>query len=180
MPILPGMNRRELLSSAVAATVARMPPNASQTEALPESDVLQPIERLLLPSAAESQAANFVEVTVVRLQEIAQRNRIRQEAGLPLLSVAKELRRMKQAADVRKFGSFADAHRKRVREKMQQRMRRQCGDPKWQPAGMLSGGGLAFAVQVERQLTKLHRRVEQKQTYETRCPLTSVDDPSRS
>jgi hypothetical protein len=37
------------------------------------------------------------------LPEIAKRNRIREEAGLPLLSIPKELRRMKKAEEEAEF-----------------------------------------------------------------------------
>jgi hypothetical protein len=93
----------------------------------------------------------------LRLREIAERNRIRQDAGLPLLSVPKELRRMKEAADTEKFIKFADAHRERVYNKMLARARRRCGDPNWDPTGML--GGMWFNSQVERQARKLYRRI---------------------
>jgi hypothetical protein len=42
--------------------------------------------------------------TAGRLAEIARRNRIRQDAGLPLLSITKELRRMKRTTDAAEFG----------------------------------------------------------------------------
>jgi hypothetical protein len=66
---------------------------------------------------------------------------------------------MKEAADTEKFREFADAHRKRVYNKMLARMRRQCGDLNWAPTGLLSGGGMWFNVQVDRQVRKLYRRI---------------------
>jgi hypothetical protein len=79
--------------------------------------------KALLPPSTQAQARNFGTVTVLRLREIAERNRIRQEAGLPLLSVPKELRRMKEATDTEKFRTFADAHRKRVYDNRVRRQR---------------------------------------------------------
>jgi hypothetical protein len=158
MATLPNINRRQLLTSAATITVAGIAPNIAHTEALAKSEVAQPTKALSLPSR-EAQAQNFDTVTVLRLREIAERNRIRQEAGLPLLSVAKELRRMKEAADTEKFRKFSDAHRKRICEKMLTRMRRQCGDPNWTPTGMLSGGGMGFSGQVDRQVRKLYQRI---------------------
>ena len=65
---------------------------------------------------------------------------------------------MKEAADAEKFKAFADAHRKRLEDKMLGRVRRQSGDPNWVPNGVLSGGGLWFGAQVDRQLRMLYRR----------------------
>jgi len=95
---------------------------------------------------------------MLRLQEIAERNSVRQQAGLPLLSVPKELRRMKEAADGEKFRAFVEANRKRVYAKMLGRVRRRCDEPNWAPSDVLSGGGLCFAAHVDRQLRTLYRR----------------------
>jgi hypothetical protein len=158
MAILPNINRRQLLTSAATIAVAGIAPDIAHAEALAKSDIAQPTKALLPPST-QAQARNFGTVTVRRLREIAERNRIRQEAGLPLLSVAKQLRRMKEATDTEKFRMFADAHRKRVYDKMLARVRRRCGDPNWAPTGMLSGGGLRFGAQVDEQMRKLYRRI---------------------
>jgi hypothetical protein len=156
--ILPDFNRRQLLTSAATITVAGIAPNIPHTEELAKSEIAQPTKALSLSSAG-AQPCNFDSVTVLRLQEIAERNRIRLEAGLPLLSVPKELRRMKEIADTERFRKFADAHRKRVYNKMLARIRRRCGDPNWAPTGMLSSGGMWFDAQVDRQLRKLYRRI---------------------
>jgi hypothetical protein len=66
---------------------------------------------------------------------------------------------MKEVADTERFREFADAHRKTVYIKMLARMRRRCGVPNWAPTGMLSGGGMCFAAQVEKQIRKLYRRI---------------------
>ena len=95
------------------------------------------------PPYPEVQARNFANITNFRLREIAERNSIRQEAGLPLLSVPKELRRMKEAADAEKFRAFVEANRKNVYAKMLGRVRRRCGEPNWTPNGVLSGGAVA-------------------------------------
>jgi hypothetical protein len=156
--ILPNFNRRQLLTSAATITVAGIAPNIPQTENLAKSEVAQPAQALSLSSTG-AQPCNFDSVTVVRLREIAERNRIRHEAGLPLLSAPKELRHMKEATDTEKFRKFADAHRKSVYNKMLARTRRRCGDPNWVPSGMFSGGGMWFNVQVDRQVRKLYRRI---------------------
>jgi hypothetical protein len=66
---------------------------------------------------------------------------------------------MKELADTEKFRSFAEAHRKRIYQKMLARVRRRYGDPHWAPTGMLSGGGLWFGALVDQQLTKLYCRL---------------------
>jgi hypothetical protein len=145
-----------LLTSTATIAVAGIAPNIPHTEGyLAKSEIAQPTKVSSLSSAA---AEPFDSVTVLRLREIAERNRIREEAGLPILSVPKELRRMKEAADTEKFRKFADAHRKRVYDKMLARTRRRCGDPNWAPTGMLSGGGMWFDIHVERQTRKLYPR----------------------
>jgi hypothetical protein len=63
---------------------------------------------------------------------------------------------MKEVADTEKFRKFADAHRKRLYSKMLAGARRGCGDPNWAPSGVLSGGGMWFNIQVERQARKLY------------------------
>jgi hypothetical protein len=154
--ILPDFNRRQLLTSTATIAVAGIAPNIPHGKVLAKSEIAQPTKAL---SSAGDEPSNFDSVTVLRLREIAERNRIRLEAGLPLLSVAKELRRLKEAADTEKFKKFADAHRKRVYDKMLARARRRCGDPNWAPTGVLSGGGMWFNIHVERQARKLYRRI---------------------
>jgi len=155
MATFPTVNRRRLLTSAAAITVAGIAPDIARREnhASPAPPPTQP----LVPPSTGAQVRNFEPITILRLQEIAERNRIREEAGLPLLSVAKELRRMKQAADAQKFKKFADTHRNRLCEKMLAQVRRRHGDPNWSPTGMLSGGGLSFGAQVDGQMRKLYR-----------------------
>jgi hypothetical protein len=157
MAILPNIDRRQLLTSAATITVAGIAPNIPPTEALTKTGI-SPTKALASPRT-EASGSEFDAVTVLRLREIAERNRIREEAGLPTLSVPKELRRMKEAADTEKFRKFADAHRKRVYNNMLARTRRRGGDPNWAPTGMLSGGGMLFNIQIERQARKLYRRI---------------------
>jgi rubrerythrin len=158
--IFPNLSRRQLLSTAAASSFAGIAPNVA-FDAHAKSEIAQQAQALAPPSM-EAQAQKFSAITLRRLREIAERNRVRQEAGLPLLSVPKELRRVKEAADAEKFRNFAEAHRRRVYEKMLARVRRQCCDPQWAPTGVLSGGGLWFDAQVDEQLTKLYRRLAVK------------------
>ena len=122
MVILPSINRRQLMTATATIAVAGLAPNPTPAEGLANSAVAQPTEPLVPPAVV--QAGNFDSVTILRLREIAQRNRIRQEAGLPLLLVPKELRRMKEAADAERFRKFSDAHCNRVQDKMLARARR--------------------------------------------------------
>jgi hypothetical protein len=157
MTILPNLSRRQLLSTAATTTAAGIAPNLA-FNAHARSEIAQQAQALA-PPAKEAQAQKFCAVTSLRLREIDERNRVRQEAGLPLLSIPRELRRMKHAADAEKFRNFAKAHRGRIYEKMLARVRRQCGDPQWTPTGVLSGGGLRFGARVDEQLTKLYSRL---------------------
>ena len=156
MGIFLNINRRHLLTSAattVLAGVAPIIPRASFPARTGITNSESPA-----PPYPEVEAPNFSNITILRLREIAERNSIRQEAGLPFLSVPKELRRMKEAADAEKFRAFADAHRKRVYAKMLRRIRRRCGESNWAPSGALSGGGLWFSAHVDRHLRAMYRR----------------------
>src|SRR5690349_1633303 len=100
-----GFNRRQLLGSAaglVAASVANGVDAAQEAEPAQVSD--------LHSSAPTPPPPNVCAGTARRLADIAARNRIRQEAGLPLLSIPQELRRMKNADNAAEFGAFASVH----------------------------------------------------------------------
>jgi hypothetical protein len=155
MGIFLDINRRQLLTSAATTAVAGITPKVPRPEMPAKSEVAS--ANALAPPYPEP-APNFATITILRLREIAERNSIRQQAGLPLLSVARELRRMKEAADAEKFRAFVEANRKRVYAKMLRRVRRRCGEPNWVPTGVLSGGGLWFTAHVDRQLRILYRR----------------------
>jgi len=155
MAIPPGINRRQLLTSAATITVTGIAPHIARTAAHADERLAQQ-GKPLAPPPADVPACNFDGVTVLRLRDILERNAIRQEAGLPLLSVPKELRRMKKAADAEKFSKFADAHRDRVYDKMLAQVRRECGDPNWAPTSMLSAR--CFGAQVNNELSTLYRR----------------------
>jgi hypothetical protein len=157
MAIFPNLSRRQLLGSAATITIGGIASNVT-FDAHERSEISQEA-KALAPLSKEAQAQHFCAVTLLRLRKIAERNNARQEAGLPLLSVPKELRRMKEAADAEKSRNFAEAHRKNIYQKMLARVRRQRGDPQWAPIGMLSGGGLWFATRVDEQLTKLYSRL---------------------
>jgi hypothetical protein len=142
MAIFPNLSRRQLLNSAATIAAAGIGPDVA-FDARAGSETAQQAQALVYPPE-ENQVKKFSAVTLLRLREIVEWNRVRQEAGLPLLSVPKELRRMKEVADTEKFRNFAEAHRRRIHQKMLARVRRQYGDPQWAPTGVLSGGGLWF------------------------------------
>jgi hypothetical protein len=75
-------------------------------------------------------------VTTRRLSEIARRNEIRREGKLPLLSIPKELRRMKQQDDSVEFEHFAAAHRATVWDRILESGRDATGNPEWRPGWM--------------------------------------------
>src|SRR5690349_16037534 len=108
MAIRLNINRRHLLNSAATVAVAGIAPNIPHAEIFTKSEIVS--SKTWATPYPESPARNFGTITVLRLREIAERNSIRQAAGLPLLSVLKELRRMKELADSEKFRKFADAH----------------------------------------------------------------------
>ena len=65
--------------------------------------------------------------------EIARRNEIRREAKLPLLSIAKELRRMKKQEELEEFERFEAVHGKAVWQEVLKERREAEGNPNWQP-----------------------------------------------
>jgi hypothetical protein len=105
--------------------------------------------------------------------EIEERNRIRIEAKLPLLSVVAELRRLYEVQRKKDYeqrgGEFeqflqTSPVRKRLEQNLLDRGRRLRGDPDWKPTGMLSGGGWAFYIRtrkIMRRIWRMQRRHDQ-------------------
>ena len=88
------IDRRRLLTSAAAVTATAIAPDANSAAG----------PFVQLPQVtSEAGPANFSAGTARRLIEIARRNEIRREANLPLLSIAKELRRMKKQEELEEF-----------------------------------------------------------------------------
>jgi hypothetical protein len=100
-----GLDRRQLLASAVGVAVTSIVP---ATESARSADPVA-VFGLSNSQTAQPPALNFCAATTRRLQEIAERNRIRAETGLPLLSIPKELRRIKEVADAAKFEASSSA-----------------------------------------------------------------------
>jgi hypothetical protein len=132
------MNRRQLL-----ATVAAIPMSGIVPPQVPADTVPVPS----IPTS-EPSPLNLCTATARRIEEIVARNRIREEACLPLLSIPKELRRMKEAADAAKFEAFADANRDTVWDEVLATKRQGRGEPNWHPSGWMEG--IAFQSEVSR------------------------------
>jgi hypothetical protein len=92
-------------------------------------------------------------------REVRERNRVRAEAHLPLLPVEVEVRRLEKVASQKARDDFVlhSPLRERVEAKLLARERRRRGDPTWVPTGVLSGGGLAFSVQVHEVMLRFWR-----------------------
>jgi hypothetical protein len=121
------INRRRLLTAAGAVTATgSILPSVKLADAA-AADVLQP----LTPKAEH---ANFCAATARRLVEIARRNEIRREANLPLLSIRKELRRMKKQEDLEEFERFQAAYGKAVWDQVLKQRREAEGNPNWRPS----------------------------------------------
>jgi hypothetical protein len=151
MPKIPEINRRNLLTAVVAVTTSRVVGPIDTKVAVGQA------APLALSAALPISPATRDIVTATRLAEIIGRNRLRNEFGLPLLSVAAELRRMKTAADTEKVERFCSALREPVFQKLLTRARRQRGDTAWTPKGFCERW--QFSNEVEMRLRRLYERV---------------------
>jgi putative ubiquitin-RnfH superfamily antitoxin RatB of RatAB toxin-antitoxin module len=124
------INRRRLMTAAAAVTA---------------SGVLPGVKRAAL--TLEVEPGNFCAATARRLVEIALRNELRQEVKLPLLSVPKELRRMKKQEELEEFDRFEAAYGKAVWEEVLKPRREAEGNPTWRPSWM---EGVACQTQVNK------------------------------
>jgi hypothetical protein len=138
------LDRRQWLASAAAVTAAGIVPNAKSAGA---TNSAQAVKVTKIPDVP---ALKVCAGTAQKIQEIASRNIIRAEAGLPLLSIPKELRRMKQVADARKFEEFADQHRQAVCDEVLASARQARGNRQWRPTRLMEG--YAFQAQVRKAL----------------------------
>ena len=83
------MNRRQLLATVAAIPMSGILPPQVTADAVPVPSI----------PTSEPSPLNLCAATARRIEEIIARNRVRAEACLPLLSIPKELRRMKEADD---------------------------------------------------------------------------------
>jgi len=91
------------------------------------------------PLTLEIEPGNFCAATARRLLEIARRNEIRREAKLPLLPIAKELRRIKKQEELEEFERFEALHGKAVWQEVLKPRREAEGDPNWRPSWIEGG-----------------------------------------
>ena len=149
-----GLDRRQLLTSAAAIAAAGIVPSYEQVEATSPAGAV---------SSAEIPTWNVCAATARRIAEIVKRNRIREETGLPLLSIAKELRRMKKAEDQVEFEAFATVHRRAVCDKVLSPER---GQPDWRPSSFMEGVALQSQVnRVLREQFKVGRATKAKMAH---------------
>jgi len=123
------IDRRRLLVSAVALPAASVVPGIQCGGPVNRAGAAQPLSP---PSAVP--ALNVCAATARRLAEIARRNEIRQDAGLPLLSTVQELRTMKRQEDLEEFERFEAANGRAVWEEVLKRRRVAEGNPNWRPS----------------------------------------------
>ena len=129
-----GLDRRQLLASATALSVASILPGVRAAEApLPHA------LRSLPPTPVQS--PNFCAATARRVLEIEARNELRREAGLPLLPIVRELRRMKENEVAQEFERFETAHRDAIWDAVLKPRRKAEGDPNWRPRNSFEGLG---------------------------------------
>ena len=133
------IDRRRLLASAAAVTATGILPGVKLADAaaadVPQSSAL----------THQAERTNLSAATARRLLDIARRNEIRREAGLPLLSTVKELRHMKEHEDGElrriEFEQFEAQYQKEVWDAVLRPRREAEGDPNWFPRNWAEGVG---------------------------------------
>ena len=143
-----GLDRRQLLASAAGVAVSSIVPANQTAQGADAAEVFEVVNS----QTTQPTSLNVCAVTARRLEEIARRNKVRAEAGLPLLSITKELRRMKKVDDDAEFDAFAIVHRQAVWDEVLALVRQARGEPKWWPRGWMEG--LGYQAQVSRILRK--------------------------
>jgi len=138
------LDRRQLLMTAAALSIGTVPGIEATAEVTNSGPAVTVAE---IPTS-KTAAWNVCASTAQKIEEIAARNIIRAEAGLPLLSIPKELRRMKQVTDAMAFEEFADRHRQTVWEEVLGPMRQTRREPNWRPTRLMEG--FAFQAQVSK------------------------------
>jgi hypothetical protein len=95
------IDRRSLLTAAAIAAASTIPVTAADA-------VCEAIQSCILPPGVGS--PKVCAATARRLLEIHRRNELRREAQLPVLPIAKELRRMKEQEELEAFRQFEAAN----------------------------------------------------------------------
>jgi hypothetical protein len=140
------LDRRQLLASAATLSIGTIPGIEAAAE-VTNSGQAVPVAEI---ARSETAAWNVCAGTAQKIKEIAARNIIRAEAGLPLLSVPQELRKIKDAEIAAEFEQFADRHRQAVWDEVLAPVREARGEPNYRPTRLMEG--LAFQAQVVKTL----------------------------
>jgi hypothetical protein len=140
------VDRRQLLATAAAITMAGVLPTEHTETAIPAEAAIIPAP---IP-VTHPPTLSLCAATARRIEEITARNRIRREAQLPLLCIPRELRRMKTAEDLAEFEGFAAHHSEAVWEEVLAPVREAKGNPHWRPTGMMEG--LGYQAQISKVL----------------------------
>jgi hypothetical protein len=140
------LDRRQLLASAATLSIGTIPGIEAAAE-VTNSGQAVPVAEI---ARSETAAWNVCAGTARKIKEIAARNIIRAEAGLPLLSVPQELRKIKDAEIAAEFEQFADRHRQAVWDEVLAPVREARGEPNYRPTRLMEG--LAFQAQVVKTL----------------------------
>jgi hypothetical protein len=122
------IDRRSLLTAAAIVAASAIPNVA------PAEGVCEAIQSCILPPRVGS--PEVCAATARRLLEIHRRNELRREAQLPVLPIAKELRRMKEQEELEAFRRFEAANGRAVWDQMLQARRQAEGNLNWRPNWM--------------------------------------------
>jgi hypothetical protein len=142
------INRRRLMTAAAAVTATGTLPSVKLADAAAADVLPSP------PLTPKAEPATLSAATARRLMEIAQRNEIRREAKLPLLSIPRELRRMKDQETSEEFERFEAVYGKAVWEEVLKARPEAEGNPNWRPTWM---EGLCIQNQVRKILCEQFR-----------------------
>ena len=122
------IDRRSLLTAAAIAAASTIP-RVTAADA-----VCQAIQSCILSPGVGS--PKVCAATARRLLEIHRRNELRREAQLPVLPIAKELRRMKEQEELEAFRQFEAANGGADWEQMLEARRQAEGNLSWRPNWM--------------------------------------------
>ena len=104
------------------------------------------------------------------INEIENRNKARAEAGLPLVSIPKEVEKISEAERYRDYTDWYNANptlRAKVGEEVLQTYRKDLHDPTWVPSGWLSGGRAGYSLAVQK---RMHQIWEEEKTKKCLSP----------
>lgn len=96
-------------------------------------------------------------------REVEARNKLRAEAGLPLVSLAREVKKLHAAELWQDYQDWVDRHSEllaRIAAEELERERRERYDPTWQPRALLNGAG-AFGSKVQDRMLLLLKAQQQ-------------------